>query len=87
LHSFLTREEESYHGYEIMKETGLGPGTLYGILKRLHDRGYLDKAAELVGGRCRIRYHLTEAGRRYAKRALVEDEYERGVASDLTLEL
>lgn len=67
------------YGYELMKETGLGPGTMYGLLKRLHDEGYLARSTDLVAGRARARYRLTTSGRHYAERALIEDEYERAL--------
>lgn len=69
------------YGYDLMKETRLGPGTMYGLLKRLHDEGYLARSTELVEGRARARYLLTDAGRHYAERALIEEEYERAVRS------
>ena len=71
---------QNSHGYPIMKETGLSQATLYGLLKRLHGDGYLAKSSQIVNGRCRIHYSLTEAGVRYAERALIEDEYERAVS-------
>lgn len=72
-------EREPRYGYDLMKATGLGPGTMYGLLKRLHDDGYLVRDTEVVDGRARARYRLTVSGRRYAERALIEDEYERAL--------
>lgn len=69
------------HGYDLMKATDLGPGTLYGVLKRYFDDGYLERTTEIVQGRNRISYTLTERGVHYAKRALLEAEYERGIAA------
>ncbi len=74
----LLDQEGLRHGYELMKATALGPATLYGLLKRLFDEGYVTRDTAVVAGRCRISYRLTEAGARYAERALSEDEYERG---------
>ncbi len=73
---------ESRYGYDLMKETNLGPGTMYGLLRRLHDEGLLGRTTELVSGRARARYRLTTLGRRYAERALIEDEYERALRVD-----
>ncbi len=78
--------EGASHGYEMMKGTQVGPGTLYGLLKRLFDEGYVNKSTEVVSGRCRVLYTLTEAGAHYAERALLEDELERGVALYAPLE-
>lgn len=67
------------HGYELMKLTGLGPGTLYGLLKKLYDEGFLQRESRVVGGRNRVSYQLTPAGARYAERMLVEGEYEQAL--------
>ena len=67
------------HGYDMMKRLSIGPGTLYGLLKRLTDEGYVQKSAEIVDGRCRIAYRLTVDGVQYAERAILEDEYEQGI--------
>jgi DNA-binding PadR family transcriptional regulator len=78
LETFL-KSSEPVHGYDLMKATDLGPGTLYGVLKRYFDDGYLERTTEIVQGRNRISYTLTERGAHYAKRALLEAEYERAV--------
>jgi DNA-binding PadR family transcriptional regulator len=80
LETFL-RSDGPTHGYDLMKATDLGPGTLYGVLKRYFDDGYLKRSTEIVQGRNRISYELTERGLHYAKRALLEAEYERGIAT------
>jgi DNA-binding PadR family transcriptional regulator len=67
------------YGYDMMKALDLGPGTLYGLLKRLHDEGYVQKDADIFEGRCRISYTLTNKGSSYAERALIEHEYEEGI--------
>ncbi len=60
------------HGYAIAQEASalsggrvrLTAGTLYGALDRLVKQGYLaDKGDELVGGRKRRSYSLTDDGR------------------------
>ena len=71
--------DEPRYGYDLMKATGLGPGTMYGLLRRLHEDGYLERDTEVIAGRARASYRLTAAGRHYAQRALIEDEYERAL--------
>jgi len=54
------------HGYALMKASGLASGTLYPILGRLSDRGWLEKAWETgedISGRPRRIYTLTQVGR------------------------
>jgi PadR family transcriptional regulator, regulatory protein PadR len=57
------------HGYKLSKDTGLLSGTLYPILMRLSDRGYLDhKWTESPAGiPPRHAYRLTAKGIAYAK--------------------
>jgi DNA-binding PadR family transcriptional regulator len=53
------------HGYELMQQTELKAGTLYPILIRLADRGWLETEweTEFVAGRPqRHLYRLTEQG-------------------------
>ena len=53
------------HGYEISKATNLKSGTLYPILMRLSDLGFLDsrwKDSELAGRPPRHVYRLTASG-------------------------
>jgi PadR family transcriptional regulator, regulatory protein PadR len=53
------------HGYELTKATGLKSGTLYPILIRLSDEGFLDsrwKDAERLGRPPRHVYRLTATG-------------------------
>ena len=53
-HILLAIADEERHGYAIMKEVAsrtentvrLGPGTLYGTLKRLLESGLVEEAAE-----------------------------------------
>lgn len=75
-------EREPRYGYDLMKATGLAPGTMYGLLRRLHDDGHLERDTEVVEGRARARYRLTGRGRRYAERALIEEEYERALRDE-----
>ena len=77
-HILLALVETERHGYGIMREvetsTGgvlvLGPGTLYGTLKRLLSAGFVEEAeerADVEAGMERRRYYrLTPAGRHAA---------------------
>lgn len=59
-----------------MKETGLKSGTLYPILMRLTDRGFLTASWEepqSPGRPPRQSYQLTPKGRAYAKEALAKN--------------
>lgn len=57
------------HGVALTKETGLKPGTLYPLLMRLHDQGFLEsrwEEPEKQGRPPRHAYRLTSAGRSLA---------------------
>ena len=59
------------YGYDLCKATGLKSGTLYPLLIRLHEQGYLEaewRAPQVEGRPPRHAYRLTSAGR-----ALAED--------------
>jgi PadR family transcriptional regulator PadR len=62
----LARDPEAWrHGYELSLETGLKAGTLYPLLARLADRGWLDARWEtgVAPGRPpRHLYRLTTTG-------------------------
>jgi DNA-binding PadR family transcriptional regulator len=74
----LALADENRHGYGIMTEvrerTGgkvvLGPGTLYGTIKRLLKRGLVveadDQADQSLGAERRKYYQLSESGRELA---------------------
>jgi len=75
----LTAKAASWHyGYALSRETGLQSGTLYPILMRLEERGWLEtqwetpqSLAEKRGGRPpRHMYRLTASGRAWAMEAL-----------------
>jgi PadR family transcriptional regulator PadR len=61
------------YGYELAQATGLASGTLYPILMRLEERGFLEARWELSDGRPRHVYRLTGAG---LEAALAEAETE-----------
>lgn len=58
------------HGYDLAKLAGLSSGTLYPLLIRLHDRGFLEAQwlePERAGRPARHVYRLTTAGAAYAR--------------------
>lgn len=66
----LMRDNQAWrHGYDLVKATGLGAGTVYPILARLAARGWLDTEWETssVPGPRRHLYRLTQVGMREAK--------------------
>ena len=60
------------HGYDLAVETELKSGTLYPLLMRLADQGFLKSHWETEGDNRRPRhvYRLTAAGVTYAKERL-----------------
>ena len=61
----LAASPEGQHGYALMQSSGLASGTLYPILKRLSDRGWLSKSWETdeeAAGPPRRVYRLTPIG-------------------------
>lgn len=50
--------ELRHHGYKI------GPGTLYPLLHRMEESGYLKSKSESIGGKQRRTYRITPRGRR-----------------------
>ena len=65
------------YGYELAQATGLASGTLYPILMRLEDRGFLEARWELSDRRPRHVYRLTEAGLAAASASVAEPETAR----------
>ncbi|MHB9027754.1 MAG: PadR family transcriptional regulator [Candidatus Latescibacterota bacterium] len=60
--------KEPLFGLWLIKELGrhgydLSPGTLYPILHRMEERGYLESRKELADGKYRRLYTLTPRGR------------------------
>ena len=63
------------HGLSLSQETGLKPGTLYPLLLRLHEGGYLEsewQAPERPGRPPRHAYRLNGAGRTLAEERLAD---------------
>ena len=69
LAAFLDRSRTWRHGYDLSKETGLRSGTLYPLLMRLSEQGFLEsrwEEAERPGLPPRHVYRLTASGRALA---------------------
>ena len=76
-HILLSLDDADRHGYAIMQEiderTGgavrIGPGTLYGAIKRLRDDGLIEELDGDGDGSDERRryYHLTAFGRKVAR--------------------
>jgi PadR family transcriptional regulator PadR len=80
--AFLEAPRSWRYGYELMKVADISSGTLYPLLARLTEDGWLDsrwEEAESPGKPPRQLYRLTATGRVQARRAL-----ERAQASWLT---
>lgn len=75
LEEFL-REEETLYGLELMGRLGLPSGTVYPVLRRLKDYGWLYSQTEKMSAARaerrppRTYYRLTAEGRRDGRRAL-----------------
>jgi PadR family transcriptional regulator, regulatory protein PadR len=60
-----TQRQQWRYGYELMKETGLSSGTLYPLLMRMMDQGFLEaewQAPTQPGRPARHAYRLTAVG-------------------------
>ena len=68
LGEFLSAREEWNYGYTISRKTGLKSGTLYPLLVRLADHGFLETswASNEDGKPPRHLYRLTDSGVDYA---------------------
>lgn len=63
--ALLQRPENWRYGYDLTQETGLKSGTLYPILMRLHDQGFLQsewQASSENGRPPRHAYRLSASG-------------------------
>jgi PadR family transcriptional regulator PadR len=81
--AFLEAPRSWRYGYDLMKAAGLSSGTLYPLLARLTEDGWLEsrwEESDLPGKPPRQLYRLTATGRVGARRAL-----ERAQASWLRL--
>jgi len=76
-HILLSLVDGDRHGYGMMQEieertagrARIGPGTLYGALKRLREEGLIEEreGEDDADGERRRYYHLTAAGRKAAR--------------------
>ena len=82
---FLLQKEDLY-AYEIMKQIrvlsgetlSVKGGSLYPILYKLTERGFITDRVETVGKRqrmTRVYYHLTEPGREYMQDLIQQNEF------------
>lgn len=73
----LLAEASSWrYGYDLSKETGLTPGTLYPLLERFEAQGLLDsewRPSEHEGRPPRHAYRLTPAGAAFAGQWTAEE--------------
>jgi DNA-binding PadR family transcriptional regulator len=71
--ALLERPRVWRHGYDLSQETGLKSGTLYPVLMRLADRGFLESQwapSEIAGRPPRRLYRLTGEGLAHAREEL-----------------
>src|SRR5437762_14282363 len=74
-HILLALTAEERHGYGIMQDVArqtndalqLGPGTLYGCLKRMLAAGLVEESGETLDGERRRYYRMTPKGRAAVK--------------------
>jgi len=72
LSAVLERASQWHYGYDLSRVTGLKAGTLYPILMRLSDAGWLETRREeptAPGRPSRHMYRLTQDGRAAARAA------------------
>lgn len=71
----ITEKEDSY-GYQLSQKiknvSGVKDSTLYPILKRLQEQGYLSVYDQPFQGRNRRYYRITESGRQRYQELMVE---------------
>ena len=71
--AFLEAPKSWRYGYDLMKVADLSSGTLYPLLARLTEEGWLEsrwEESEILGKPPRQMYRLTVNGRVQARRAL-----------------
>lgn len=86
----LLLSQEDMYGYQLTQEIAarsnqlflIREGSMYPILYRMVERGYISDRKEKVGvRRTRVYYHLEEKGRRYLKQVRAEyDSIHRGIS-------
>ena len=74
--AFLDAPSDETYGFELAEATGLPSGTVYPILRRLEDDGFIKSHWAEVEGKTQRRrrryYELTGEGRRAAQTATAE---------------
>lgn len=83
LAEFVENPNSCLYGYELLKRTGLRPGTLYTIINRLEDQNVLTSewaGVDLDGDTSRPHrtYKLTEEGKAFASN-LIASQYKASV--------
>lgn len=74
------RPAEWQHGYDLLRRTGLASGTLYPLLMRLHEAGYLEARWEQAAHPSRPprhAYRLTASGAAFGRALLAEGKSQR----------
>jgi DNA-binding PadR family transcriptional regulator len=66
VHGAWMSEELAHHGYRI------SPGSLYPTLHKMEAEGLLSSRSEVVEGRSRRSYSITESGRRVLHEAMLQ---------------
>lgn len=77
IHILYHASKESVYGVALMQELGrhgykIGPGTLYPILHSLEDEGLLQSEHQVVNGRVRRYYQITEKGQQALEEARIK---------------
>jgi PadR family transcriptional regulator PadR len=77
LHILYHASKEELYGLWIIEELrrheyNLSPGTLYPILHKMEERGYLKSEKELVRGKIRRLYRITPEGEDLLKEARIK---------------
>jgi DNA-binding PadR family transcriptional regulator len=73
--ALAARPDAWQHGYDLLRQTGLASGTLYPLLMRLHEAGYLKARWEepVMPARApRHSYRLTASGATFGRALLAE---------------
>jgi PadR family transcriptional regulator, regulatory protein PadR len=78
LHALLADPTRERYGLELSKSSGMAHGTMYGILVRLEDWGWLENRLDYVADRAtppRRYYRLTSDGAERARAAVEQAEH------------
>lgn len=73
-------KKEDCYGYQITKSIkerskgviSVGDGTMYNILYKMMDEGFVSSYDKIVGRKVRVYYHLEEGGRKYLDELIKE---------------